>query len=39
VSDGYPSFSPDGRWLLFASERGEDRSWSIYYVGVEAMAR
>jgi hypothetical protein len=36
-SDGYPSFSPDGRWFLFASERGEDPSWSIYYVEVEAM--
>lgn len=37
-SDGYPSFSPDGRYFFFASDRG-DRSgyYSIYYVDVEAL--
>jgi hypothetical protein len=36
--DASPSFSPDGKYLYFASDRGEDRNaegepiWSIYYL-------
>ena len=35
--DGYPSFSPDGRWFFFASERARDATWSIYYMETEAL--
>jgi dipeptidyl aminopeptidase/acylaminoacyl peptidase len=36
-NDGYPSFSPDGRYLFFASDRdGGAGSWDIYFVEVEA---
>ncbi len=31
-NDGAPSFSPDGRFLFFASDRGRDGTWSIYWV-------
>jgi Tol biopolymer transport system component len=31
-NDGYPRFSPDGRYLFFASDRAPGGSWSIYYV-------
>ncbi|HSH76170.1 MAG TPA: hypothetical protein VLA09_10845 [Longimicrobiales bacterium] len=34
--DGYPSFSPDGRYLFFASDRGASGSVSIYYVEAAA---
>ncbi|MDH3206628.1 MAG: hypothetical protein OEO79_08445 [Gemmatimonadota bacterium] len=34
--EGYASFSRDGRFLFFASDRGAG-SMSIYYVGVEAL--
>lgn len=37
AGDGYPSFSPDGRWFFFASERGAGGSWSIYYVETSAL--
>jgi Tol biopolymer transport system component len=33
-----PSFSPDGRYFFFASERGPGRSWSIYYMYMETGA-
>lgn len=37
-SDGYPSFSPDGRFLFFASDRANPRGYyDIFYVGVEAL--
>ncbi len=33
ASDGYPSFSPDGRYFFFATDRGAPgERWSIYYV-------
>ena len=35
--DGYPSFSPDGRWFFFASERAPDGTWSIYYMETEGL--
>ena len=34
--EGYASFSPDGRYLFFSSDRGSG-GMSIYYVGVEAL--
>jgi len=37
ANDGYPSFSPDGRYFFFASERGPGRSWSIYYMETGAL--
>jgi len=39
TGDGYPSFSPDGRWFFFASERGPGGSWSIYYMETAALGR
>ena len=37
-SEGYPSFSPDGRFFFFASDRADPRGYyDIYYVGVEAL--
>jgi len=36
-NDGYPSFSPDGRHFLFASDRGPGGDWSIYYVEISAL--
>ena len=37
-SDGYPSFSPDGRYFFFASDRrAPGSSWSIYYVEADAL--
>ena len=37
-SDGYPSFSPDGRYFFFASDRNARGGfYSIYYVDVEAL--
>lgn len=36
--DGYPAFSPDGRYFFFSSDRdGRNGDWSIYYVDVEAL--
>jgi hypothetical protein len=36
-NDGYPSFSPDGRYLFFASDRdGGAGSWDSDYVEAEA---
>jgi hypothetical protein len=35
--DGYPSFSPDGRWFFFASQRASDGTWSIYYMETRAL--
>lgn len=35
--DGYPSFSPDGRWFFFASERARDGTWSIYYMETRGL--
>ena len=38
ASDGYPSFSPDGRYFFFASDRrAPTSSWSIYYVETSAL--
>jgi len=38
ASDGYPSFSPDGRHFFFASDRrAPGSSWSIYYVDTSAL--
>jgi Tol biopolymer transport system component len=38
ASDGYPSFSPDGRYFFFASDRrAPGSSWSIYYVETSAL--
>ncbi|MGE0159505.1 MAG: TolB family protein [Gemmatimonadales bacterium] len=38
ANDGYPSFSPDGRYFFFASDRGAPGStWSIYYVETSAL--
>jgi Tol biopolymer transport system component len=37
-SDGYPSFSPDGRYFFFASDRRAfGSSWTIYYVETSAL--
>jgi len=36
-SDGYPSFSPDGRYFFFASDRAPDGRWSVYYVETRAL--
>jgi len=37
-ADGYPSFSPDGRFFFFASDRDASNGyWSIYYVEVSAL--
>ena len=37
-NEGYPSFSPDGRYFFFASDRrARSGSWSIYYVETEAL--
>ena len=34
----FPSFTPDGRFLFFASDRGaEEASWSIWYVDLKAL--
>jgi Tol biopolymer transport system component len=35
--EGYASFSPDGRFLFFSSDRGRG-GMSIYYISVEALA-
>ncbi|MEQ1857190.1 MAG: hypothetical protein ABL963_11995 [Longimicrobiales bacterium] len=38
TNDGYPSFSPDGRYFFFASDRrAPGGTWSIYYVESEAL--
>ena len=38
ASDGYPSFSPDGRFFFFASDRrAPGGNWSIYYVEAVAL--
>ena len=38
ASDGYPSFSPDGRYFFFASDRrAPGSSWTIYYVETSAL--
>jgi len=37
AGDGYPSFSADGRWFFFASDRGPGGSWSIYYMETSAL--
>jgi len=38
ANDGYPSFSPDGRYFFFASDRDPaTRAWSIYYVETDAL--
>jgi hypothetical protein len=38
ANDGYPSFSPDGRYFFFASDRdGGPGSWSIYYMEARAL--
>lgn len=38
--DGYPAFSPDGRYFFFSSDRdGRNGDWSIYYVDAEALLR
>jgi Tol biopolymer transport system component len=34
--EGYASFSPDGRFLFFSSDRGRG-GMSIYYISVEAL--
>jgi Tol biopolymer transport system component len=37
-SDGYASFSPDGRFFFFASDRGKDGGYySIYQVDIAAL--
>ena len=37
-NEGYPSFSPDGRFFFFASDRGSRNGyWSIYYVDTDAL--
>ncbi|HET9949132.1 MAG TPA: hypothetical protein VFQ22_09440 [Longimicrobiales bacterium] len=37
-SDGYPSFSPDGRYFFFSSDRHlGSGDWSIYYVETRAL--
>jgi Tol biopolymer transport system component len=39
ASDGYPSFSPDGRYFFFASDRGgPGGAWTIYYVEATTLA-
>ncbi len=35
-NDGYPSFSPDGRYFFFASDR-EGGVYNVYYVEYEAL--
>ena len=38
ASDGYPSFSPDGRYFFFASDRRvPEEVWSIYFVEAFAL--
>ena len=38
ASDGYPSFSPDGRFFFFASDRSAPgQAWTIYYVESSAL--
>jgi Tol biopolymer transport system component len=38
-NDGYPSFSPDGRYFFFASDRpNPGATWSIYFVETSALA-
>lgn len=38
ANDGYPSFSPDGRFLFFASDRGARSGYyDIWYVEVDAI--
>lgn len=38
ASDGYPSFSPDGRFFFFASDRqAPGGEWTIYYVESAAL--
>jgi dipeptidyl aminopeptidase/acylaminoacyl peptidase len=34
-SDYYPRWSPDGRWLAFLSDRGEDGQTQIWLMGTE----
>ena len=37
ANEGFPSFSPDGRFLFFASDRGGDVwAWSVYLIEVDA---
>ena len=34
ANEGYPRFTPDGRFLFFASDRGPAGEWSIYFIDV-----
>jgi hypothetical protein len=38
ANDGYPSFSPDGRFFFFASDRrAPGEAWTIYYVSASVL--
>ena len=38
ANDGYPSFSPDGRFFFFASDRGAPGdAYTIYYVDASVL--
>ncbi len=36
--DDYPSFSPDGSEIVFASTRSDDGVWSLYRMGVDGSS-
>ena len=38
ANEGFPSFTPDGRFLFFASDRGaEEGAWSIWFVDLDVL--
>jgi hypothetical protein len=37
ADEAHPSFSPDGLWFLFASDRDSPGSYSVFYLETTAL--